>query len=95
MNKPIIEAQIIEINDGPYFNVTLHAVPRVGELIHLYSLVDEAANYSPNNQYEVVQILHRLYDVPEGLEPNSRQAVVAGTHYVKVFVKPAASHLFE
>ena len=95
MSKPHIEAQVIEINGGPYFNVTLHAVPNVGDLIHLYSLVDEAADYPPNKQYEVVQVLHRLYDVPEGLTPDSRQAFVAGTHYVRIFVKPSTSNFFD
>jgi hypothetical protein len=33
MSKPTIEAQIVEINDGPYFNVTLYDVPRLGEII--------------------------------------------------------------
>jgi len=95
MAKPHIEGQVIEINDGPYFNVTLHAVPQVGDLIHLYSLVDQAAEYPPNKQYEVVLVLHRVYDVPEGLTPNSRESYVAGTHYVKVFVKPSRSNFFD
>jgi hypothetical protein len=91
MTKPHIEGQVIEINDGPYFNVTLHAVPQVGELIHLHSLVDEAADYPPDKHYEVVQVLHRLYDVPEGMTPGSRRRFVAGTHYLQIFVKRSTS----
>ena len=94
MSKPNIEGQVIEIDDGPFFNVTLHAVPKVGELIHVYSLVNEAADYPPDKQYEVVQVLHKLYDVPERVAPDSRQALVAGTHYVQIFVKRSTSNFF-
>ncbi len=95
MNKPPIEAQIVEINNGPYFNVTLYNVPRIGDLIDLYSLVDEAADCPPEKHYEVVQVLHKLYDVPENLSPDSRESFVAGTHLVTVFVKPSTSNFFD
>src|SRR5258708_7281212 len=98
MSKPEIEAQIVEIPEGTeltsYFNVTLHAVPRPGELIHLYSLVDEAAKKQTDYYYEVVQVRHKLYDVPENVAPDSRQSFVAGTHLVTVFVKPSKSNFF-
>src|SRR4051812_19404452 len=80
MPKPIIEAQIVEINDGPYFNITLYDIPRLGEIIHLYSPVDEAAKKQTDYFYEVVQVLHKLFDVPENLPPDSRQVMVAGSH---------------
>ena len=99
MSKPQIEAQIIEIQTGQelksYFNVRLHAVPHHGELIHLYSLVDEAAKNQTDNYYEVVQVLHKLYDVPENLAPDSPRAIVAGTHLLTVFVKPSTSNFFD
>ena len=95
MNKPIIEAQIVEINDGPYFNVTLHALPSPGDLIHLYSLVDEAAKKQTDYSYEVVQILHKVVDVPENLIPDGREAMVAGNHNVTVFVKRSTSNFFD
>ncbi len=95
MPKPHIDARIVEINDGPYFNVRLHAVPRVGDFIDLYSLVDEAANYPPNKHYEVVQVMHKLFDVPENVAPDTRQSYVAGTQSVTVFVKPATSNFFD
>ncbi len=95
MNKTTIEAQLVEINNGPHFNVTLYDVPRVGDLIDLYSLVNEAANYRPDKHYEVVQILHKLCDVPGNLGPDSREALVAGAHLVTVFVKPSTSDFFD
>jgi hypothetical protein len=95
MNKPQIEAQIIEINGGPYFNVTLYALPLVGDLIDLYSLVDESANYPPNHHYEVVQVLHKLYDGPAKITPNSRESFVAGTHSARVFVRRSTNNFFD
>jgi len=93
--KLSIEANIIEINNGPYFNVTLHAVPRIGELIDLHSLVDEAANYPPEKHYEVVQVVHKIYDVPDPAPKETHLAMVAGTHFVIIFVKPSTSPLFD
>jgi len=95
MNKPTIEAQIVEISNGPCFNVTLYVLPRPGDLIHLYSLVDEAAKKQTDYFYEVVQVLHKLFDVPEHLTPDSRQAMVAGSHTVTVIVKHTTSNFFE
>ena len=79
----------------PYFNVRLHAAPHRGELIHLYSLVDEAAKKQTDYYYEVVEVLHKLYDVPENLAPDSRRAIVARTHLITVFVKPSTSNFFD
>jgi hypothetical protein len=95
MSKPIINAQIVEINDGPYFNVTLYSVPRIGELIHLYSLVDAAAKRQTDYFYEVVRVLHKLFDVPENLRPDSSDTLVAGSHHVIIVVKRSKSNLFE
>lgn len=94
MSEPTIKAQVFEINDGPYFNVTLSSVPRVGELIHLYSLVDEAAKKKQTDYYyEVVQVTHKLFDVPENLRSDSPQAIVAGSHHVIIYVKHSSNHL--
>lgn len=97
MSKPNFEAQIIEIEteNGPYFNVTLYAVPRVGELIHIYSLEDAAAHYPPEKHYEVVQVSHKLYDIPKNITANSPQAAIAGSHFVTVFVKRSTSGFFD
>jgi hypothetical protein len=99
MSTPQIEAQIIEIQTGPelkpYFNVRLHAMPHRGELIHLYSMVDEAAKKQTDHYYEVVEVLHKLYDVPKNLAPDSRRTIVAGTHLITVLVKPSTSNFFD
>src|SRR2546430_1803891 len=60
MAKAPIEAIVVEINDGPFFEVTFHALPRTGELIHLYSIVDARAHKQADYFYEVVQVLHKL-----------------------------------
>ena len=95
MSKQAIEANIVEVNDGPYFNVTLETVPRIGELIDLHSLVDEAGKYPPKKQYEVVQVLHKIYDVPQPPPRETHLAIVAGSHFVVIFVKPSNSTLFD
>ena len=95
MAKAPIEAIIVEIDGGPFFEVTLHALPRTGELIHLYSIVDARAQKQTDYFYEVVQVLHKLFDVPRDLRPDSRDAMVAGSHSVVVFVRPSTSPLFD
>src|SRR5436309_7934125 len=95
MAKAPIEAIVVEINDGPFFEVTFHALPRTGELIHLYSIVDARAHKQTDYFYEVVQVLHKLFDVPRDLTPDSRDAMVAGTHTIVVFVRQTKSALFD
>jgi hypothetical protein len=84
-----IEANICEI-DGAYYPVRLHSVPRVGELIDLFSFIDQADNRPPLKHYEVVQVVHKIYDVTEKI-PQSK----GGQHFVSVFVKPSGSKFFE
>jgi hypothetical protein len=89
MNKLSIEANICEI-EGPYYQVRLHSVPRVGELIDLFSFLDQSTNDPPVKHYEVVQVVHKIYDVSEKI-PHSKD----GQHFVSVFVKPSDSKFFE
>jgi hypothetical protein len=89
MSRPTIEANICEI-DGAYYQVKLHAIPRVGELIKLFSFVDQADKRPPTKHYEVVQVVHEIHDVSEKV-PLSKD----GRHFVSVFVKPASSKFFE
>jgi hypothetical protein len=89
MAKLLIEANICEI-DGVYYPVKLHSVPRVGELIDLFSFIEQANNRSPMKHYEVVQVVHKIYDVAEKI-PQSKD----GQHFVTVFVKPSDSKFFE
>jgi hypothetical protein len=95
MSKAPIEAAIVELDNGPFFEVTLHALPRPGELIHLYSIVDARAHKQTDYFYEVVQVLHKLFDVPRDLRPDSRDALVSGSHSVAIFVRRTTSPLFD
>jgi hypothetical protein len=70
-------------------------VPRTGELIDLHSLVDEAAHYSPEKHYEVVQVMHKVYDVPDPAPKETRLSMVAGSHFVIIFVKLSNSTFFD
>lgn len=88
-----IEANLVELDgatQGTFYPVRLYAVPRAGDLIDLYSFIDTANNDEPSHWYEVVAILHQVYDVTKA---NKRQA--AGHHHVTVFVKPSESPLLE
>lgn len=85
-----INANISEINDGPYYQVRLEWLPRVGELLDLYSYV-EAANRQPEKRYyEVVQIIHQLRDITEKVRQSHE-----GSHFVTVLVRPSEDALFK
>lgn len=77
MSNPTINANICETEGGPYYRVLLHTIPRVGELIDLYSYLDQESK-----KYEVVRVLHKLHDVTEKF-PKSEN----GCHEVSVYVK--------
>ena len=62
MRELPIEANICE-RDGAYYPVLLRTVPRVGELIDLWSLIDQAAKHPPVKHYEVFQVVHEIHDV--------------------------------
>jgi len=80
-------ANISEI-DGPYFPVHLQWIPRVGELIDLWSSLDAASGYPPFHWYEVVQVVHKIHDV-------SNKTGGEGAHFVTVVVRPSSSHYFQ
>jgi hypothetical protein len=84
-----INANISEI-DGSYYPVNLQWVPRVGELIDLWSFIDQADKRPPARHYEVVQVVHRIHDVTDkgGREHK-------GAHFLTVHVKQAQSRIFE
>ncbi len=89
MSKPTIEAHICEIK-GAFYPVKLHAIPKVGDLIDLWSFIDQAAKYPPVKHYEVVRVVHKIHDVSEKIAHTQD-----GHHFVSVFVKPSDSELFE
>ncbi len=80
-----VNANIKEV-DGAHYPVRLNWVPRIGELIDLYSLMDTSTGDPPVHQYEVVQVVHRLYDVTEKVQK--------GFHFITVFVKPSSASFF-
>lgn len=87
---PPIEANIVEIDDGPFFPVRLFSIPSVGELIDLWSLIDQKAGHHPRRHYEVVAVVHKLYDIPNDADPGRM-----GGHFVTVFAKPSTSPYFK
>lgn len=78
-------ANIQEINGGAYYQVRLEWVPRVGELIDLWSFVDQASGDAPAHRYEVVQVVHKFQDVSKKSE---------GAHFVTIHVRPSGSNSF-
>jgi len=91
MSKPLLEANICEL-DGTYFPVKLHAVPRVGELINLFSFIEQAAGYQPAKYYQVVHVVHKMYDAAGDASDKGHKT---GWHFVEVFVKPSRSKFFK
>jgi hypothetical protein len=81
-------ANISEI-DGPYYPVRLSWIPRAGELIDLWSFIDQRAGDQPVHRYEVVQVVHKIHDI----DPSKPDA--EGAHFVTVHVRPAGSPFFE
>ncbi len=75
-------ANISEIDDGPYYRVQLSWIPRVGDHIDLHSLKDASDGHQAAHYYEVTQVVHNLLDVTDA-EPN-------GSHFVTVHVRPIA-----
>ena len=89
MSELQVEAKICEMQ-GDFYEVKFSAVPRVGELIDLFSVVDQAKKLPPEKYYEVVQVVHNVRDVSEEI-PHS----INGSHLVTVFVKPSRSKFFK
>jgi hypothetical protein len=89
MSKPPIQANIVETESGIYYPVRLYAVPQAGELIKLFSFIEQADKRPPVRHYEVVQIVHDVHDVTERVSQSE-----GGHHFVTVFVKPSASEFF-
>jgi hypothetical protein len=84
-----IAAHIREIDNGAFYPVKLATVPRVGDLIDLYSFIEAAEGQPPNRRYEVVQVVHKVRDVTNLVKESE-----GGMHFVTVHVRPAHSPLF-
>ena len=95
MSEPTIYAHISEVPDssavGAYYPTKLYAIPRVGELIQLYSRMDEATKHPPTKRYEVVQVAHYVYDVTD--KPNIPRGN-DGYHHISIIVKESNSAMF-
>lgn len=87
MTRPSIDAHVSEI-DGPHYEVKLKAVPRVGELINLYSHADMKSKDPPFHKYEVVAVRHSVSDVIENDD------IAVGTYHVTLIVKTSESEYF-
>jgi hypothetical protein len=83
-----INGNIAEIN-GPYYAVRFQWIPRVGELIDLWSFVDQADGHTPAKRYQVVQVVHKMQDITE-----KSTASREGAHFVTVYVNQAESQFF-
>ena len=64
-------------------------MPHVGELIELFSFIEQADSRPPVRHYEVVQLVHDVHDVTERVSQSE-----GGHHFVTVFVKPSDSKFF-
>ncbi|MDV7212715.1 hypothetical protein [Azotobacter beijerinckii] len=84
-----IEARIMEMNDGAYYDVLLDAVPVQGQYISLFSHLDQSSGHQAMHQYEVVDVLHQISDVTDKVERSK-----VGHHSVTLFVKPSSSRVF-
>jgi hypothetical protein len=67
----------IEIADGPYYQVKLEFVPRVGDTIEFYSFLDAVGM-----TLEVTGVKHQIRDVVEKIEQSHK-----GHHFVTVLTK--------
>jgi len=85
MNQLPIEATVREAyGGGSHYQVRLHSVPRVGELIELHSHTEVlTGNLQARKLYEVVRIIHELQDVCDKFTQSR-----GGGHLVRVMVKP-------
>ena len=83
-----INANICEL-DGAYYPVRLEWVPRVGELIDLFSYIEQADGRPSGRHYEVIRVIHKLRDIADKV-PASHD----GCHFVEVHVKAADPSLF-
>jgi hypothetical protein len=83
LSDTTVNAKICVIDDSAYYQVRLQWIPRMGEVIDLFSHVDAAFGHPPIHLYKVVQVIHKLHDVAK----DSPQAQAAA-HFVEIHVKP-------
>jgi hypothetical protein len=84
-----INANIMEV-DGPYYQVRLTWLPRVGDIIDLHSYLEQHAGKDAKKWYEVVQVVHQIHDVTDKV----RQSL-AGHHWVNIHVRNSNKMQFQ
>jgi len=76
--------------DGTFYQVKLHTIPVVGELISLFSHNDARTKHPPTHRLEVVGIVHDIQDTDQNSE-----ITLHGSHAVTIHVVRSTSELFE
>jgi hypothetical protein len=89
MSDPAILANIHEVNTGIYYQVRLHGIPRAGEFIYLWSIVEQLDKNPAIKQYKITEVMHNLYDVTDRVKNAEK-----GGHFVTLFVVESDSELF-
>jgi len=83
MEEMLINANIADI-EGGFHPVRMRTVPRVGEIIQLWVHSEQFSGHHPTHLYEVVDVVHKLYDVVgEGQAP----ADCNDEHFITVHVR--------
>ena len=87
MSNNKISATIHEINEGPYYEVLLYSIPKVGEYINLYSHLDNSSGHDATHNYEVINIVHEVHDIATKVESSKD-----GYHSVRIFVRRSSNN---
>lgn len=82
-----VNANIV-VEGGAYYRVRLEWLPRAGDLVELYSFLDQASGHPTPGRYEVVRVVHELHDVTD-----KAPASMKGYHYVSVHVRPSDARI--
>jgi hypothetical protein len=94
MSNLPVNAHIIEIDEGgeggAFYPVRLHWVPRPGDLIDLYSFLDDKSGHPPQHYYEVVRVVHKLHDIAETVTHT-----LGGHHFAEIYVRPSQDNLLK
>ena len=81
-------ANIVD-EEGVFYQVKLNWIPRVGELIDLYSHVDQSDNKQSKHHYEVIHVVHLIHDVTNKVERSLK-----GAHFVTIRVRRSTNEFF-
>ena len=85
---------LIVTPDPGFFHAKLTFVPRVGELLHFTSFVEQRQKKQSVFHFEVVQVVHHMYEVDDELDDDGNQKH-KGSQFLHVHVKPTKSRFFD